>query len=139
MLSKQMLAFLRRKPNHFRQTFGHGRAIADLMNANGPVPTDQLQHNPPLHSELPATNNRRSISAHLLDLLDSLIVSVLGIFDHKTGTSPSSFATGSASQQDNSLNRIRADVTLLPADLRGNGHLAKASGFQTLCSTRRPR
>ena len=38
------------------------------------------------------------------------IVSVLGIFDHENQNLASSFATGSASQQDNSLNQIRANV-----------------------------
>ena len=36
---------------------------------------------------------------------------MLGIFDHENQNLASSFATGSASQQDNSLNQIRADVT----------------------------
>jgi hypothetical protein len=66
--SKQMLAFLQRQPDHLRQIFGHGRATADLMNANGPVRSDQLQHDPPLHPELPATTTGRSHSTpHLRD------------------------------------------------------------------------
>jgi hypothetical protein len=60
--SKQMLAFLQRQPDYLRQIFGHGRATADLMNANGPVRSDQLQHDPPLHPELPATTTGQSHS-----------------------------------------------------------------------------
>jgi hypothetical protein len=59
--SKQMLGFLQRQPDHLRHIFGHGRATADLMNANGPVRSDQLQHDPPLHPELPATTTGRAV------------------------------------------------------------------------------
>jgi hypothetical protein len=66
--SKQMLALLQRQPDHSRRTFGHGRATADLMNANGPVRSDQLQHDPPLHPQLPATTTGRSHSTpHIPD------------------------------------------------------------------------
>ena len=51
--SKQMLALLQRQPNHLRRIFGHGRATADLMDANDPIRSDQLQHDPLLHPELP--------------------------------------------------------------------------------------
>ena len=66
--SKQMLALLLRQPDHSRRIFGHGRATADLMGANDPIRSDQLQHDPPLHPELPATTTGRSHSTpHLLD------------------------------------------------------------------------
>jgi hypothetical protein len=54
--SKQMLALLQRQPKHLRRIFGHGSATADLMNANDPVRSNQLQHDSPLHPELPANN-----------------------------------------------------------------------------------
>jgi hypothetical protein len=57
--SKQMLALLQRQPDHRRRVFGHGRATADLMNANHPIRSDQLQHDTPLHPELPATTTGR--------------------------------------------------------------------------------
>jgi hypothetical protein len=57
--SKQMLALLQRQPDHLRRVFGHGRATADLVNANDPIRSDQLQHDPPLHPELPATTTGR--------------------------------------------------------------------------------
>ena len=59
---QQMLALLQRQPDHSRRIFGHGRATADLMNANDPIRSDQLQHDPPLHPELPATTTGRSHS-----------------------------------------------------------------------------
>lgn len=42
-----------RQPDHPRSVFGHCGATADLMNADGPIRPEQLQHNPPLLSELP--------------------------------------------------------------------------------------
>jgi hypothetical protein len=57
--SKQMLALRQRQPDHLRPIFGHGSATADLMNANDPVRSSQLQHNPPLHPKLPATTTGR--------------------------------------------------------------------------------
>ena len=54
--SKQMLALLQRQPDHLRPIFGHGRATADLMDADDPIRSDQLQHHPPLHPELPAND-----------------------------------------------------------------------------------
>ena len=50
-----MLALLLRQPDHSRRIFGHGRATADLMGANDPIRSDQLQYDPPLHPKLPAT------------------------------------------------------------------------------------
>ena len=73
--SKQMLALLQRQPDQPRRIFGHGRTTADLMNANDPIRSDQLQHDPPLHPKLPATTTGRSHSTpHLLDGLKSVKV-----------------------------------------------------------------
>jgi hypothetical protein len=70
--SKQMLALLQRQPDHLRPIFSHGRATADLMDANDPIRSDQLQHDPPLHPELPATTTGRSHSTpHVLDGLEN--------------------------------------------------------------------
>jgi hypothetical protein len=52
---KHMLALCQRQPDHPWRVFGHRGAAADLMNADGPVRPDQLQHDPPLHPELPVT------------------------------------------------------------------------------------
>jgi hypothetical protein len=60
--SKQMLALRQRQPDHLRPIFGHGSATADLMNANDPVRSNQLQHNPPLHPQLPAITTGKSHS-----------------------------------------------------------------------------
>jgi hypothetical protein len=57
-----MLTLLQRQPDQPRRIFGHGRATADLMDANDPIRSDQLQHDPPLHPELPATTTGRSHS-----------------------------------------------------------------------------
>ena len=57
-----MLPLLQRQPDHLRRIFGHGRATADLMDANDPIRSDQLQHDPPLHPELPATTTGQSHS-----------------------------------------------------------------------------
>jgi hypothetical protein len=61
--SEQVLALLQRQPDHMRRIFGHGRATADLVDVNDPIRSDQLQHNPPLHPELPATTTERSHSS----------------------------------------------------------------------------
>jgi hypothetical protein len=56
-----MLALLQRQPDHSRRIFGYGRATAaDLMGANDPIRSDQFQHDPPLHPQLPATTTGRS-------------------------------------------------------------------------------
>jgi hypothetical protein len=60
--SEQMLALFQRQSEQPRRIFGHGRTTADLMNADDPVRSDQLQHHPPLHPELPATTTGRSNS-----------------------------------------------------------------------------
>jgi hypothetical protein len=66
--SKQMLTLLQCQPDQPRRIFGHACATADLMDANDPIRSDQLQHDPPLHPELPATTTGRSHSTpHLLD------------------------------------------------------------------------
>jgi hypothetical protein len=49
------LSLCQRHSDHPRRILGHRRAAADLMNANGPIRSDQLQHDPPLHPELPVT------------------------------------------------------------------------------------
>ena len=65
---KQMLTLLQRQPDQPRRIFGHGRATANLMDANDPIRSDQLQHDPPLHPALPATTTGRSHSTpHILD------------------------------------------------------------------------
>jgi hypothetical protein len=67
--SKQMFTLLQRSARSFAAHFGHGSATADLMDANDPVRSNQLQHDQPLHSELPATTTGRSHSTpHLLVL-----------------------------------------------------------------------
>ena len=40
--SKQMFALCQRQPDQPRRIFGHGRASADLMNANDPIRSDHL-------------------------------------------------------------------------------------------------
>src|SRR6202044_3390835 len=52
---KQMLTLLQRQPDQPRRIFSQGRATANLMDANDPIRSNQLQHDPPLHPELPAT------------------------------------------------------------------------------------
>ena len=66
--SQQVLALLQRQSNHLRRIFGRRRATADLMHANDPIRADQLQHDPPLHPELPGYSDRAVHSTpHLLD------------------------------------------------------------------------
>ena len=65
-----MLALLLRQPDHSRRIFGHGRATADLMGANDPIRSDQLQYDPPLHPKLPAHSGRSHSTPHLLDGLN---------------------------------------------------------------------
>ena len=71
---EQILALLQRQSNQPGRIFGHGRAAADLVRANDPIRTNQLQHHPPLHPELPTTTTGRSHSTpHVLDgLIDEL-------------------------------------------------------------------
>jgi hypothetical protein len=52
--------------DHPRRIFGHRRAAADLMNANGPIRSDQLQHDPPLHPKLPVFARIRSFAYNIL-------------------------------------------------------------------------
>jgi hypothetical protein len=56
--AEQPLALCQRQSDHLGRIFGHRRAAADLVEVNGPVRSDQLQHNPPLHPELPVTHHR---------------------------------------------------------------------------------
>jgi hypothetical protein len=57
--SKQVLALHQRQPDHLRRIFGYGRGAAYFMDANDPFRSDQLQHDPPLHPELPAITTGR--------------------------------------------------------------------------------
>jgi hypothetical protein len=41
--SKQLLTLVQRQPDRLRRIFSRGRATADLMNANDPIRSDQLQ------------------------------------------------------------------------------------------------
>jgi hypothetical protein len=71
--SKQILALLQRQPDQPRRIFGHRRTTADLMKANDPIRSDHLQHDPPLHPELPAITIGRSYSTpHFLDGLSAV-------------------------------------------------------------------
>jgi SAM-dependent methyltransferase len=73
---EQILALLQRQSNQPGRIFGHGRAAADLGRANDPIRTNQLQHHPPLHPQLPTTTTGRSHSTpHVLD----------GLFGPNTG------------------------------------------------------
>jgi hypothetical protein len=60
--SKQMFALLQRQPDHLRHISAYSRTAADFMNTNSPIRSNQLQHDPPLHPELPATTTGRSHS-----------------------------------------------------------------------------
>jgi hypothetical protein len=57
---EHLLSVCQRQPDHLRRIFGHRRPAANLMNDNSPIRSDQLQHDPPLHSELPVTTTERA-------------------------------------------------------------------------------
>jgi hypothetical protein len=46
-------------PINLRRIFCPRRPAANFMNDNRPIRSDQLQHDPPLHPELPATTTER--------------------------------------------------------------------------------
>ena len=47
------LSVCQRQPDHLRRIFCHRCPAANFMNDNRPIRSDQLQHDPPLHLELP--------------------------------------------------------------------------------------
>jgi hypothetical protein len=52
-----------------RPLFGHGRTVADLMNANDPIRSDQLQHDPHFIPNSRLQRPGGPIALHLLDVL----------------------------------------------------------------------
>ena len=60
--SEQMLALCQGQPDHPRRIFAYRRTAANLMNDNGPIRSNQLQHDPPLHPALPVTTTGMSNS-----------------------------------------------------------------------------
>jgi hypothetical protein len=50
---KHQLSLCQRQSDHPRRVFGHSGGATDLMNASGPIRSNQLQHDPPLHPAIP--------------------------------------------------------------------------------------